>query len=112
MIKTCKGKNMAKKTFDWKYGKNAFQKYYEAQVKDAHLCVFANDENPDVWFGVYDGLCIYDKTFNDRQRKKLGLEGCSISLLPRFRMLTSNDPEYMMRKVEHCFKTGKQEVSK
>ena len=54
---------------------------------------------------------IHDKTFCDRQRKKEDLPlGCDLSELHCWRMLTNTDPEYMMRKVERCYKGNKEEI--
>lgn len=54
---------------------------------------------------------IRDKTANDHQRKKQGLEkGCSTHLLQHDCVLSSDTLEYMMKKVEYCFKRNKTEV--
>lgn len=97
--------------FVWKYGENEHQKYYDAEIGNDYLCVFANDWNPDTWMGFYNSTMIHNKTKNDRQRRKQGLPlGCHPSELSSDYMLASNDPEYMMRKVEHCYRKNKIEV--
>lgn len=102
---------MTKLKYDWKYGENSVQKYYETKVGEQTLCVFANKWQPDIWIGLLGSQSIYNKTVNDKQRKKQGLaKGCAISLLSRVAMLANSDPEYMMQKVEYCFRTGKTEV--
>lgn len=102
---------MAKLKYDWKYGENSYQKYYEAKVGEQTLCILSNKWEPDIWIGFFDLQPIYNKTVNDRQRKRQGLaKGCVLSLLSRIAMLSSSDPEYMMQKVEYCFRTGKTEI--
>jgi hypothetical protein len=98
--------------YNWKYGENEYQKYYGVTVNGEYLCVFANNWEPDIWLGSYRSITIHNKTVNDRQRKKQGLpKGCPSHLLHHDRMLTSNSPEYMMKKVEYCFKHGLTEIS-
>ena len=97
---------------EWIYGENSDQKYYEADSDGTSLVVFANNYAPNMWLGMVGNRMIHDKTRNDRQRKKQSLQkGCPLHLLQGIALLTSADPEYMMKKVEHCFKTGKIEVS-
>lgn len=98
--------------YDWKYGENEHQKYYEVIVNGTYLCVFANNWNPNIWLGSYGNVTIHNKTLNDRQRKKQGLpKGSDTYLLHCDYILTSDSPEYMMRKVEYCYKHGKTEIS-
>ncbi len=102
---------MAKLKYDWKYGENDYQKYYDVTINGTYLLVFANKWQPDIWMGSIDTPLIYNKTVNDKQRKKQGLaKGCAISLISSLAILTNSDPEYMMQKVEHCFRTGKTEI--
>ena len=68
--------------FDWKYGENKYQKYYDCEINGTYLCVFSNKWNPETWLGMYGNMMIHDKTLNDRQRKKQKLDkGCAIDLL-------------------------------
>ena len=64
---------MSKLKYDWKYGENGHQKYYDVTVGKDYLCVFANNWNPNTWLGSYNSVCIHNKTKNDRVRKKYGL---------------------------------------
>lgn len=103
---------MSKLKFEWKYGKNDYQKYYEVTVGKDYLCVYANNWNPDIWIGSYNSICIHNKTKNDRVREKYGLpKGCHPSELRRDHLLCSNDPEYMMKKVEWCYTHKLTEIS-
>ena len=101
---------------EWKYGENESQKYYDVRIGKDYLCVFANKWQPQIWMGCYEtgnsGLqMIHDKTWNDRQRKAEGLKrGCDVSELHTCATLCSPSPEYMMKKVEHCYKQRKIEV--
>ena len=105
--------------YEWNHAENDTQEYYDTIVNDDYLCVFRNksEEAPNTWIGVYQkngcGVCtIYNKTFNDRQRKRLGVgKNYSLCLLPRVRFLTNSDPLYMQAKVEHCYRNDKVEVS-
>jgi hypothetical protein len=98
--------------FEWKYGKNDCQEYYDVTVDGTYLCVFANKWNPDTWMAMVNDRMIHNKTLNDRQRKKQGLtKGCSPHLLLRDSMLCSNNPEYMMKKAEWCYTHNLEEIS-
>ena len=57
--------------YEWKYGENGHQKYYDVTVGQDYLCVFANDWNPNTWMGIYNNICIHNKTKNDRVRKNM-----------------------------------------
>lgn len=104
---------MEKLKYKWRHGKNDCQEYYDTKVDGKYLCVFANKWNPDTWIGIVDDKLIFDKTANDRQRKKQGLgKDSDITELYSQTVLGSSDPEYMMRKVEYCFKHGKFEISR
>ena len=97
--------------YNWQYGENNTQRYYDVAVDGKYLLVFADKDPPNTWLGMINYVMIRDKTANDRQRKKQGLEkGCSVHLLQHDYILKSNNPEYMMKKVEHCFKRNKTEV--
>lgn len=100
----------------WEYGENNSQKYYCANVGKDYLCVFANKWQPNIWMGIYeiDGCgmqTIHNKTQNDYWRKRQGLpRGCDVHELSRTVTLCSRSPEYMMKKVQHCYKHRKVEV--
>lgn len=103
---------MRKLKFEWKYGENESQKYYEVMINKDYLCVFSNKWTPDIWMGICKDKIIHNKTLNDRVRKKYGLEkDCDPSYLKKDFTLCSNDPEYMMRKVEWCYKHNIIEIS-
>ena len=110
-IDTFKGNNNGMK-YELKYGENDNQKYYDVTVGKDYLCVFANKWNPNTWLGSYNSICIHNKTKNDRVRKKQGLaKSCHPSELREDFMLCSANPEYMMKKVEYCYKHGLMEIS-
>ena len=99
--------------YDWKYAENKSQKYYDCVIDNNYLLVFANKWQPNIWMGMINNIMIRDKTSNDRQRMKQGLpKGCDTYLLQVDVMLCNSDPEYMKRRIEHCFKYNKTEVSR
>lgn len=99
------------KLIEWKYGENNSQKYYDAHVNGHYLLCFANKWNPNTWMGMIDYIMLRDKTLNDRQRKKQGLEkGCPFHLLRCDYMLCGDNPEYIQKKIEYAFRHGKQEI--
>lgn len=102
---------MRKLKFEWKYGENEIQKYYDVTIGNDYLCVFANKWHPDIWMGSYNSICIHNKTKNDRVRKKYGLEKDCPAYSRQDFILCSNDPEYMMRKVEWCYTHNLIEIS-
>lgn len=63
---------MSKAKVKWKYGENKTQKYYDTKIGTDYLCVFCNKWQPDIWMGMINNSMIWDKTWNDRQRKKAG----------------------------------------
>lgn len=90
--------------YEWHYGENIYQRYYDTNVENSYLCVYENKWNPGVWLGMYDGISLHNKTRNDRVRKKQGLpKGCSVFELRRDYLLSSDSPEYMMKKVEWAY---------
>jgi hypothetical protein len=99
--------------FKWKKGENEYQNYYDTRTPDGkYLLVFANKTRPDMWMAMVDGIMVYNKTANDRERKKLGLaKGCRILELSVIHVLTNKDPEYMMKKAEYCYRHNQQEIS-
>lgn len=61
--------------YEWKYGENNYQNYYDVKLGKDYLCVFANKSAPNIWLGTYikygcGSVTIANKTFNDKQRKK------------------------------------------
>jgi len=60
----------------------------------------------------YNNTLIHDKTKNDRVRKRYGLpKGCHPLDLKEDYILCSNNPEYMMKKVEYCYTHNLMEIS-
>lgn len=99
--------------YNWNYGENDYQKYYDVTVDGNYLCVFANKWQPDIWMAMVKDKMIHDKTANDRQRRKQGLQkGCHFSELRSDTMLCSNNPEYMMKKAEWCYTHNLEEISR
>ena len=97
--------------YKWNYGANKLQRYYEAVVDGHYLCVFENKAHLGVWMGCYDNQMLYDKTQNDRVRKKYNLPQGHIELLPKSSLLQSDNPEYMQKKVEGAFTHQMLEIS-
>lgn len=104
---------MAKNIINWTYGENESQKYYDAYVGKDYLCVFANKWQPDIWMGMCRDKMIYDKTANDRQRKKEKVaKDFPLHMLRSVTVLGSQSPEYMMKKVAWCYNHNLTEVSR
>lgn len=102
-----------KTEINWTYRENESQKYYDAYVGKDYLCVFANNWQPDIWMGIQRDKLIFDKTANDRQRKKEHVsKGTPADLLRSITVLCSNSPEYMMKKVEWCYEHNLTEISR
>ncbi|MEE1256270.1 MAG: hypothetical protein UHN47_07130 [Lachnospiraceae bacterium] len=103
---------MSKTKYEWTYGENDSQKYYDVKVGNDYLCVYSNNWNPNTWMGQYNNTLIHNKTKNDRVRKKYGLpKGCHPSDLREDHILCSDNPEYMMKKVEWCYTHQLMEIS-
>lgn len=100
-----------KNKLEWSYHESKYQKYWEAKQDSHTLFVFANKWSPDIWTAMVDDLMIFNKTRNDRIRKKMGLpKQTPLHELPRVSLLTGT-PEYLMRKAEYCFRHNKTEIS-
>lgn len=103
---------MSKNEIVWSYGENEFQIYYDAKVGNDYLLVFANKSFPNIWYGLYNNILIFNKTKNDRQRKKEDLpRGCRLTRLRSQYVLCSTDPEYMKKKVVWCYTHKLNEIS-
>lgn len=103
---------MRKPKYKWRQGTNDYQKYYDVYEGDDYLCVFANNSDPGIWYGCYNNTMILNKTKNDRIRKRDGVpKECSPYELRTLFVLTSADPEYMMKKVESCYARKCMEIS-
>lgn len=100
-----------KTNIEWKYGENKYHQYYEAKVGNDYLCVFCCEWSPDCWTAMVNGKMIHNKTKNDRQRRKQGLpKSAHISELHSDWLLTGS-PEYLMKKVEYCYRHNLIEIS-
>lgn len=106
--------------YDWIYGENACQNYYEVKLGKDYLCIFANKKYPDIWMGFYikagQDVTVMDKTFNDRQRKKDKKNGIApLSggyFEPRTtRVLGNKDVDIMKRKIIYAYEHGLSEIS-
>jgi hypothetical protein len=100
-----------KENIVWKHGENEQQQYYEAKVGNDYLCVFCNKWSPDCWSAMVNNHMIYNKTKNDRQRKKQGLpKSAHVSELHCVWLLTGS-PEYLMKKAAYCYNHNIYEIS-
>ena len=110
---------MRKQTYNWTYGENDCQNYYEVKLGKDYLCIYAHKKYPDIYMGMYikDGMdiTVMNKTFNDRQRKKD--EKNSPVLYGDYpypsttRILGSKDVEFMKRKIIYAYEHNLNEVS-
>ena len=87
--------------YKWKYGENNNQKYYDVTVGKDYLCVFANKWNPNTWLGMYNSICIHNKTKNDRVRKKQGLAK-SCCIFRKNRALAPHERSAVPLGTDHC----------
>jgi hypothetical protein len=89
--------------FEWKYGENDCQKYYDVNVNGTWICVFANKLYPDKWMAIINNRLIYNRTKNNRMRKK--------GIFNKSFILYGDTPEYMMKKAEWCYTHNLEEIS-
>ena len=98
---------MSKRNYQWEYGENDSQVYYDTYVGKDYLCVYANKAYPDTWMGMYETdkcfITIMDKTFTARQRKKGSLTT---------RILSSNNLEYIKKKLIWAYEHGLREITR
>ena len=40
--------------YEWKYGENNYQNYYDVKLGKDYLCVFANKSAPNIWLGIQE----------------------------------------------------------
>ncbi len=88
------------------------KRYQNRKLYDTHQsCYVTLEEIAQIIREGNEIQVIDNKTKNDRVRKKQGLgKGCHPSELRQDFMLCSNDPEYMMKKVEYCYNHGLMEI--
>ena len=100
--------------YHWHYAENEAQNYYDAIVGNDYLLVCQVKGQPYFTAMIRRGdegfRLIYNKTANDRFRRIEGKPKADPGELSTCQVLTSFDPEYMMRKAEHCYAYHKQEV--
>ena len=44
---------MSKQTYNWTYGENDCQNYYEVKLGKDYLCIYAHKKYPDIYMGMY-----------------------------------------------------------
>ena len=96
--------------YEWKYGENNYQNYYDVKL--------GNKSAPNIWLGTYikygcGSVTIANKTFNDKQRKKESKNGAIklwYNMPNKIQILSSNDPEYMKKKVIYAYEHNLLEV--
>ena len=105
---------MSKRKYEWEYGENNYQIYLDTYVGKDHLRVFANKAYPDTWMGMYETdkcfVVIMDKTFATRQRKKSS--ATTRILLSNNPVLSSNNPEYIKKKLIWAYEHGLREITR
>ena len=102
------------------YGENEYQTYYECKVNsDDTLLIFANKgtQHSNLYMAMIqrgkECTLVYDKRYNDQQRKKIGCTGKNdvrwhtIST----RALASEDIEYLKRKLIYCYEHNQNEIT-
>lgn len=93
--------------YNWKPGENQYQRYYDVYVGKVYLLVFENKFQPGIWLGMYNEHMVENKTENDKIRSELGER---VYNFQRHTMLSSDNPKYMMEKVEYAFENKLTEV--
>ncbi|NLE04929.1 MAG: hypothetical protein GX638_09020 [Crenarchaeota archaeon] len=102
--------------YNWHYGESEYQRYFECEINNDKIILFANkykDHNPNMFMAhiVKDGklFMVGNKTYNDRQRKKYKTPNdCNP---PVYKLLASEDIEYMKQKSITCYEQNKLEIS-
>ena len=61
---------MSNLKYNWKYGENENQKYYDVYIGKDYLCVWQNRWEPDIWMGMSRDKMIHNKTKNNKYRRK------------------------------------------
>ena len=103
------------KTYQWKYGDNGTQTYYETSIGKDYLCIYANKKsgNSNMYMGMYikngNTVNLWNKTYNDRMKKN---GYCTKDGAPtKCMLLGSEDIEYMKRKLIYCYEHNKSEIT-
>lgn len=93
--------------YNWSYGENPSQVYYDMQVGKDYLCVLSLKHEPGTWYGYVNSQVLMNKTANDKQRKKERVPmGTSPLELRSISILGHKDPEYMKQKVAQAYELG------
>lgn len=94
--------------YDWQYGDNGVQEYYDVTVNGKYLLVFRNkaDKNLKHWMCSIDNVMIENKTRNNYYRNKEG----STNPFSHHCMLFGY-PAYLIKKVEYCFDHNMTEIT-
>ena len=106
--------------YSWKHGFNDTQEFYEVKLPNGdYLYTIRQLKGPctDTWTGGIlwndgRGQCIYDRTANNKQRKKEGVDLSTPTWkLHATRLLGTKDPHKIIPKIEYCYKNKKIEVT-
>ena len=91
--------------YDWQYGDNGFQEYYDVTIDDHYLLVFRNHPE-NHWLCSIDNQMIENKTRNNYYRNKTG-----ISNPFGYHCMLSGGPAYLIKKTEGCYDHDQFEIS-
>ena len=94
--------------YDWQYGDNGVQEYYDVTVNGKYLLVFRNkaDKKNKNWMCSIDGIMIENKTRNNYYRNKKD-EANPFS----HHCLLCGFPANLIKKVEYCFDHNMTEIT-
>lgn len=93
-----------KTNFDWNYGDNGVQEYYDTTVNGKYLLVFRNHaDKTNHWMCSIDDVMIENKTRNNYYRNKKSFD--------KVHCILSGPPFYLLKKIEYCFKHNTTEIS-
>lgn len=105
---------MKQSKYDWHYAENETQNYYDATIGNDYLLVCQVKGQPYFTGMIRRGdgefTLIFNKTVNDRRRRIEGKPNADPNDLRVCAVLSSPDPEYMMKKVQRCYAAGKTEI--
>lgn len=104
-----------KHEYNFQYGNNGIQTFYETEIGNDYLCIYANKQssNPNMYMAMFikNGISnnVWDKQYNDRQRSKGYVT--SNGTPTKCRLLGSEDIEYMKKKLIYCYENNKIEIT-
>ncbi len=97
--------------YAWTHGQNKFQNFYEVNIGNDYLLVFAMNSNPNLWMGSINGKMIYNRTKNNRIRRQCNFSKHSpVNKLPQIHILSRKNAYEMMKSVEYCYRKHKTEI--